>query len=647
MPSLSRRELLAAWLLAAAGCQTFDWNPSEMFNLRSQSPDDDEPTDPLSTKVETALVGKYTRASGLNVLTVQGVGLVVGLDGTGDDPPPSAARQALLEEMRRNDVPNPNQILKSPNTALVIVQAAIPPLAKKGERFDVDVRLLGDDRSSSLNGGWLMPCYLTEQAMVPGAGILKGGQLARAEGPIMITASDEDSASISALMRRGKILGGGAFLKEDRVMHLYLNSDFQSVRNAYRIATRVGERFYTYDEANIRVPLAEAKTDAKIELKIVPRYKDNYPRYLQVIRHIAFQENPVARRVRMQKLRDRLNNPVTSEEAALELEAIGPEAIPILKTGLENRALEVRFHSAMALAYMEDPSGLKHLDEAARTEPAFRIYALAAMAAIDEAESHVLLRNLMNCDDKTYGDSAETRYGAFRALSTLDPNDPFIRGEMLPPDEPQFHLHVLETTGAPMVHLCKYRKAEIVLFGADQRLKLPLAVRAGLRVLITGQAGSDTVKVSRHATVEVDGVKRVQNSSRNVSTRLDEVIRAAAELGATYPDIAQMLVQADAQHNLPGRLEIDVLPRAGRVYIRPDLDGDQKRARVGSSRLAPNIYGGTPDGESKEPTTDTSGAETEAPEKPEAEIPVETLKERKWYDPRRYLEPETVVAEEE
>ena len=125
---------------------------------------------------------------------------------------------------------------------------------------------------------------------------------------------------------------------------------------------------------------------------------------------------------------------------ALKLEAIGEQSIPTLKIGLKSKDPQVRFHSAEALAYLGDSSGLQALFEAARDQYAFRIFALAAMACLDDPEVHVKFRDLMEVE------SAETRYGAFRALTTLDKNDPFVRGELL---NNQFRLHMLKTDGPP------------------------------------------------------------------------------------------------------------------------------------------------------------------------------------------------------
>lgn len=582
--------LAAGWTIVSLGALT-----PTVLQAAADDDDEDKPKDKYSTELKTPLVGDYTNFAGLEPTPLEGVGLVVGLPGTGGDPAPSMYRTAMLEELKRRNVPNPNRLLESPDTALVIVRAYLPPLLKKGEALDVEVIAPESAEVTSLAGGWLLETYLTEQAFVPGRGMLKGHNYAKAEGPIMVAgiamtnsgkASDPAKA---ALLQRGRILGGATVLKE-RELVMQLRHEFRSVRNSARIATAIGQRFHDFDEHGIKKPMAEAKTDQKLVLDVHPRYKDNYPRYLQVIRHIAFRENQVAQRVRMQKLHDELLTAETSDRAALQLEAIGKDSIPLLKVGLKSPLAEVRFHSAIALAYLEDPSGLKDLQEAARNERAFRVFALAAMSTVDEAESHLLLRELMN------ENSAETRYGAFRALWTLDKNDPFIRGERMSRPESDkteltrhekratWMLHVLETSGDPMVHTTFRTRPEIVLFGKDQKFIPPLVLSAGRGVMITAKAGDPKVSVVRFRPNQED-------ERREVSMNVADVIRACDELGTTYPDVVSMLTQASEQRNLEGRLESDALPQSGRTYARPSQDAKPgTKAKVGREHLAPNIF---------------------------------------------------------
>ena len=330
-----------------------------------------ESDSPLETTVDTPLIGDHTTIAGLNLITLQGVGLVTGLDGTGSDPPPSHYREMMLDEM-----PPEHQKSKSNSGfakhGLGHRAGVFAALVRKGDKLDIEVRVPGESESTSLNGGWLMETYLSEQAIVPGQGLMKGHVFAKAEGPILVSTGEGDKESLA-----GVLPGPGVGRR-----HIAHRAGFDDLpqkrfpqlpeRQANR--GRIGTRYFTYNSHGLREPLAEAKTDQRIVLSIPPKYKDNYPRYLQVIRNIAFRETNIAKRVRMEKLSEELNNPATAEKASLQLEAIGTEAIPFLKQALKNPSLEVRFHASMAFAYLEDSEGIPHLAEAAKEESAFRSF---------------------------------------------------------------------------------------------------------------------------------------------------------------------------------------------------------------------------------------------------------------------------------
>lgn len=390
-----------------------------------------------------------------------------------------------------------------------------------------------------------MPCVLFEYANVEGEGMMKGHKYATASGPILVSVGRDDKEdSIAAILRRGKVLAGGTSLKE-RDMSVLLRYKFQNIRNAKIVSDKIGERFYGYNKSGARVPLAEAKTDRLVHLKLHKNYKDNYSRYTQVIRSIAYHESDIGHHVRMNKLEEELHQPETSERAAIALEAVGDEAIPVLLSGLKSENMEVQVHSALALAYMNREEGVSILAEVAKNEPAFRIYAMAGMAAAKGAESYFQLKELLN------EESAETKYGAFQALTTMNENEPFVRGLNM---DDKFKLHILDTEGSPMIHLTNYKKAEVVLFGLNQKFKSPMVLQAGNHIQVTCQPGSQEVVVSRYQP----GKEQMREV---VSLNVAEVIKTVTDMGASYPDVAKMLFQASIQESLVSRLEIDALPK--------------------------------------------------------------------------------------
>ena len=81
--------LLAGLLAGVSGCQKLGLKPFGFkdLTLRSQSPDkdddDDDLEDEFATKLEIPMVGDYTTFTGLHRVVLEGVGLVIGLNGTG------------------------------------------------------------------------------------------------------------------------------------------------------------------------------------------------------------------------------------------------------------------------------------------------------------------------------------------------------------------------------------------------------------------------------------------------------------------------------------------------------------------------------------------------------------------------------------
>jgi hypothetical protein len=343
------------------------------------------------------------------------------------------------------------------------------------------------------------------------------------------------------------------------------------LRQAYvksaQVASVINRRFHTFKNG-IQIGVATAKTGRYVDLTVYPRYKDNLDRYIQVMRAIPLHESAVEQQQRIGTLESDLLQPSTSAKAALQLEAIGTPAVDTLLKGIKSRDREVRFYSAEALAYLDRREAAEPLAEAARREPAFRALALTAMSVMEDFAAYEQLREMLGLP------SAETRYGAFRALWRMNPSDAAIRGESL---GKQFGYHVLDTGGPPMIHVTKHRRAEVVLFGQNQRFLTPLAVNAGNQILVTSN-GSKEISVSKFSTREPD-------QKRTVSTRVDDVIRAIVELGGTYPDVVQTLQEAKAAGALEGRFEVEALPEGGRTYERSS-EADAEKASHTAEKTA-------------------------------------------------------------
>src|SRR4029453_691727 len=115
-----------------------------------------------------------------------------------------------------------------------------------------------------------------------------------------------------------------------------------------------------------------------------------------------------------------------------------------------------RFCAAEALAYLGSPSSGEELARVVRQQPYLRAYALTALAWLDEAVCYVKLKELLEDDLDD-----EVRYGAFRALRSMDEREPAVSGETL---NESFTVHAVPGGSKPFVHVSVTRRPEIVFF---------------------------------------------------------------------------------------------------------------------------------------------------------------------------------------
>lgn len=538
------------------------------------------------------LVREMTAPYGGHPTQVDTVALVGGLGATGSDPPPNAYRTLLLTEMQRREVEDPSVVLKSPSTVLAIVKAQLPAGIQKGETFDVEVFIPHDDlESTSLRDGVMYEARLAEHKVLGGR-FHEGNVVAVAKGPVLVDPL-ADPQSEPAKLRRGLILGGGKAL-ESRPLGLMIRPEYKDARLSQRMGAAINRRFYL-SRRGIKEGVAKPKTDSYIELVMHPRYANNLNRYMDVVRSIAVSETQVERPIRLQYLKRQLMNPMTAAKAAVQLEAIGIAAKDELKSGMNSTNPEVRFYSAEALAYLDDPAAAQPLAMAARSERAFRALALTALGAMDEPAARDELIGLLN------DDSAETRYGAFRAIWAMNRRDPLVRGEIL---GGKFSYHHILSDGPVMIHMTRSFRPEIVMFGPDQPLKTPLMLKAG-KYIHVNSTDSGSITVTRFTPGQADQQKQVPAT-------LDHVIRAIVDLGGSYSDVVQAIAVAKRQELFDCRLEIDAVPKRGRVYTRDDtelaqlgqdLDTTSTLSQLGSP---PRSDGNDPEDAPNEPPAEKS-----------------------------------------
>jgi flagellar basal body P-ring protein FlgI len=514
---------------------------------------------------------------------VEGVGLVVGLDNTGGDPPESWYRSQLVEEMTKEGIDHASKMLADPQYAMVIVRMTIPAGASPDDHFDVEIESPPGSSTKSLSGGRLLKTRLRPILMAGGAP-KTGSEFGFALGPIMVGTAENPND-----LKSGRVLGGGR-VKKETPFTMVIKDKHRSIRTAAIIQNAINQRF-PQRGTGISKGTANGKSDSHLEIKIPSNYHQNQLRYFRVVQLLQLVDSPDLRVQRQETWGKELLDPKTSGIAALKLESLGISAQEKLEEGLKSPHPQVRFLAAEALAYLDNPKGAEVLSETAIQMPQFRAYALAALASMDQPVAHIKLRQLMDAND------IEVRYGAFNALRVLDPRDPRLgridvmdQPKVEKPDEEfegsdamalsiartastprvpdHFSLYVVDSDGPPVVHVSRTRRSEIVLFGRDQALETPVVLGTG-NILLNAAEKDDQIEISKIV------MSRFGNNDVKLRTSLDlvEVIRRVANLGATYPEIVSILDAANRQKNLAGTLIVDAVPPTDPEYFEAAIFG--------------------------------------------------------------------------
>ncbi len=501
------------------------------------------PQDPFQEQQRKVLMNKgrlvqdLARPANVHAAKIEGVALIRGLQGTGADEPPSTYQQILLQDMLRDD--NLKRTAKSQiasfNTAIGLMEAVVPPGARKGDRLDVSIKFLPTSEATSIQNGYVENGELY-QYMATDI-IRRGYTLGRVNGYVTLDPDLVEKKSPVAY-KQGKIIGG-AVVARSRPIWLELKEDQGSIGIAQRLEDVVNKRF-SYTKAGYagKYKVAEAKSGAtRINLEVPEEYRDNVIRYVNVVCAISFYETADELNDRIDRLSEELLVPETSEFAAVQLEAIGPnnaKVVDAIKRGMESSNEAVRFNSAITSSYFNIRSERRQtaqiLAEFARDNATYRPASLATLGVCMKTSFDVdeELRKLLGADN------IETRYGAFRALWTRNPSDYMIQGENL---NDQFSFHCLNCGGAPYVHITQSDRPEIVLFNADAiYLRGSVDVEANPRLTIRSE--EDGIIVKKYEAS--DGV----DEQRRVGYKVSDVIRAIVEIGGTYPDVVSFLTQA-------------------------------------------------------------------------------------------------------
>jgi flagellar basal body P-ring protein FlgI len=493
---------------------------------------------------------------GYEPVVVRGFGLVVGLNGTGSRDIPPAVRAHMTAEMARHGIGSersgyghlrPDAMLNSLDTAVVIVEAIIPPAsvgqrktrdaAIMGTQFDVRIYAHPQTGTTSLEGGQLYTTQLRPGPLRPGGG--QAAPIAHARGPIFVNPfAEPDAIQRDAITRTtGVILNGGEVLKDIPI----------KLRLANPSHTRAA---ILQDSINARFPrqraqpetTARGESDESVAITVPPSFRENTEEFVNLLRHTTIRmTNPEAVAVSIRRML--LDDPSLALSASYRWQALGVRAIPVIQELYDHPEELPRLAALRAGAKLDDALVVPHLIDMAESASAeSRSQAITLLADMQHnPRINVALRELLNDSD------VDVRLSAYEAL--IKRRDPYMQRYAI---GGKFYLDIVESD-KPMIYVTQFGQPRVVLFGADLSIQTPVLVQAwSNRLMIKDNGDDDRIEVFYR-----QNPSDVQAVIHRVQPQLDEFIhflghtttieKPAPGLGLTYGETVGALYQIWSQ----------------------------------------------------------------------------------------------------
>jgi flagellar P-ring protein FlgI len=229
---------------------------------------------PTSTTTASAATTRFarikdiSRPAGARENQLHGIGLVVGLNGTGDGKQTIFTTQMIASMLQDYGITVSASDIKVGNIAAVILTAQLPPFVKSGDTIDVIVSATGD--ASSLQGGILLQTPLKAADKQT---------YAVAQGPVSIGGFSSEGAGAKVTKNHPTVgrIPDGAIVEAEVPMPLVNNGILSLSLNHpdYATATRMADAIskslgsgvaHPRDEATVDVTVPEAYMGRTTEL---------------------------------------------------------------------------------------------------------------------------------------------------------------------------------------------------------------------------------------------------------------------------------------------------------------------------------------------------------------------------------------------
>ncbi len=416
---------------------------------------------------------------------VSSYGLIGQLRGTGDCTASPTVRQYMLKELARRGfgdplVPGfgniaPSDVLKDPNYAIVRIDGAIPPGARKGDWFDVRVSCLPENKTTNLAHGVLFETELRNSGASrenPGGAV---NVFAKAKGPIMVNpayALNQGGSVVGPAwqsLRSGTVMWNGLVM-QDRPILLQLRHPEK--RMSRMIEYRVQERF---QDANV----AQAYDEGVVSLYVPKSYRGDWEHFVGVIEHLFLDNDPPSNVAKLKELEQEAQRPGAAlEDISYCWEGLGKDAMPFVLPLLSNAKPEVAFAAARAAAFIGDVSGSAEakLMQMARTpNHPFRISSVQVLGGLPSSSAlNHMLRELLDSDQ------ALVRIEAYKILARNLDSSVYTR-VIAPSNDPRnekFALDVVPSDGPPLIYATRRGAPRIAVIGRTPEIRFPVTYTA-------------------------------------------------------------------------------------------------------------------------------------------------------------------------
>lgn len=546
-----------------------------------RKPRDVTPTLSGAPSVLRGTVGYETSLRRAEPTYISGYGLIVGLKGTGSTNVPENIAATMEREiliMSGGEAGgfigtpleglSPRDVIRHPDTAVVLVEGAIPPGAPEGTTFDVRVRALSGSTTESLEGGvlWTTRLQIGPASTVGG---LQTDTIAEARGEVFINPFAEPGIASELNTRVGRVLGGGKVI-EPQPLELLLQTALHS--RAQAITRAINERFP--DGPRGPSTTAKGRDDQVIQVFAPPAYKDRFNEFVQLLLHTPInQEYPEVLAKRY--TRSMIEDPSSADELSWALRAIGPRSIGFVRDVYEFPERGPRMAALRAGAHLGDTRATAFLERIAFDETSEdRVEAIGLLGispgrgsverALQELLANEKLLTIRIAAYESLMERAERhRLEELVASNSARPSSQrasveqliYLSESRIPRGNPQgveredirgrFELDIVPF-GEPLIYITQQGRPRIALIGMGTQLETPMFVSAWSdRLIMVAESEGNEIRL-RYAPSASGPIL-----TQSMGTEIDELIKYMARdtsatdirpgLGFTYSEVVGAL----------------------------------------------------------------------------------------------------------